>query len=135
MKRLAIINIIIWSIVIAEIAFCADLSFTQNLSTMAVVNGKPQFIKCPDWDWQAIYDECAADGIELNHFMIAFNCVPKCGKYDGDRPDIGAYEYVPNITAEKPWGDYNGVPLDQEIFFEKLEKIKKLEDFWFIDAG
>jgi hypothetical protein len=79
------------------------LVLLMTLSTLATVDGKPTWIECPKWDWSLVPPECRRP---------AFNCVPVCGKWPGDTPDIGAYEYVPGSTSEKPWGIWNGVPLD-----------------------
>jgi hypothetical protein len=90
--------------VIAGPVYGQDYSHLENLHTSGLVDGKQKWIKCPDWDWSLILAECKSK------YMIAFNCLPKCGKFPGDKPDIGAWEYFPGITAEKPWGDWNGVP-------------------------
>ena len=76
-----------------------DLS---NLSTIVSIDGEIQFIKCPQWDWTLVPEHCRRP---------AFNCLPICGKYPGDKPDIGAMEWFLGITPEKPWGDWTGVPL------------------------
>jgi len=90
-----------------------DLS---SLSTMVTKNGVSEWVKCPEWDWSIVEAQCLKDGTgTINRYMIAWNCLPKCGKYEGDRPDIGAWEYFPGITAEKPWGDWNGIPLHSEL--------------------
>ncbi len=62
----------------------------------------PDAIKCPsDWNWLLVPVECRRPAV---------NCVPVCGKWPGDKPDIGAWEYVPGITDEVPWGIWDGVP-------------------------
>jgi len=73
----------------------------SKLSTLATIDGKPTWIDCPEWDWSLVPVECR---------VPAFNCVPICGKWPGDKVDIGAYEYVPNITSEQPWGAWKGIP-------------------------
>lgn len=74
----------------------------NNLSTMGrKADGTQGWIKCPVWDWNLVPPECR---------VPAFNCVPRCGKWPGDKWDIGAYEYVPGMTGEKPWGNWKGVP-------------------------
>lgn len=71
-------------------------------------NGKPKVLKCPEWDWSLIPEECR------NKYMISINCLPRCGKDLDDKPDIGAWEYWPGITCEKPWGDWDGIPTHQK---------------------
>ena len=66
---------------------------------------------CPQWDESLLPPECRG--------TTSINCLPRCGKYPGDRPDIGAYEWFPGITKDKPWGDWNGVPLN----YNPLNKI------------
>lgn len=79
----------------------ADFDFS-NLSVLGnTKDGSIGWIKCPTWNWDLVPPECRRP---------AFNCVPICGKWPGDKVDIGAYEYVPGITAEQPWGVWNGVP-------------------------
>ena len=136
MKILVAINAFIWSLVFYNICQAQDLSFTENLKVMATIDGKITWIDCPDWDWQAIYNECAEDGIELNQYMLSWNCIPRCGKYKDDRPDIGAWEYVSGITNEKPWGDYNGVRMDDPQTLDKINEFKtRPENFKTIDKG
>ena len=76
----------------------------DNLQTFATVNGKLEIIKCPSWDWSLIPKECR------NIFMVDSNCLPKCGKYEGDEPDIGK-EWFEGQTHEQPWGDWDGIPV------------------------
>ena len=73
----------------ASTVYSQDFSHLETLSTMANRDGKQVFIKCPDWDWSLIPNECKSK------FMISFNCLPRCGKYPDDKPDIGAFEYFP----------------------------------------
>ena len=91
-----------------------DYSYLSTMVTKTI-NGKQviQWVKCPAWDWSIVEAACLADGMELNQYIIAFNCLPKCGKWKGDRPDIGAFEWIEGITNEKPWGIWTGVPIDQ----------------------
>jgi hypothetical protein len=42
---------------------------------------------------------------------LSYNGIPICGKYPGDMPDIGAWEWFPGVTAENPKGDWDGTPL------------------------
>ena len=42
---------------------------------------------------------------------LSYNGLPRCGKYPGDAPDIGAWEWFPGVTAENPKGFWTGVPL------------------------
>lgn len=70
-------------------------------STMARIDGKPTWIKCPSWNWELVPPECRWPG---------FNCVPSCGKWPGDKMDIGAMQFIPGQTSDKPWGDWKGVP-------------------------
>jgi len=76
-----------------------DLS---NLKTFVTVNGVITLIDCPQWNWSLIAEECRRP---------AMNCIPVCDKYPNDKPDIGAMEWFPGQTNEKPWGDWNGIPL------------------------
>jgi hypothetical protein len=85
--------------------FAQDFSHLENLHTSALVDGKQEWIECPDWDWSLISPECKS------RYMIGFNCLPQCGKYAGDQPDIGAMPWFPGQTSERPWGDWTGVPL------------------------
>ena len=66
--------------------------------------------KCPEFDHSLLPEKCRNTS--------SFNCLPRCGKYPGDRPDIGAYEWFPGITKEKPWGDWDGVPLEYSPLFK-----------------
>ena len=107
-------SIIICGIVYPLNSKSIEVSFgstVNNLYTSALVNGKQKLIPCPNWDWTIVETQCLKDGYILNKYMISFNCLPRCGKYPGDKPDIGGYEYISNITSEKPWGDWNGIPL------------------------
>lgn len=83
----------------ASIAYGQDYS---HLSTFVFKDGEIKRMPCPQWDWNLVPPECR---------QAAMNCLPRCGKYPGDRTDIGAMEWFPGITDEKPWGDWNGVPL------------------------
>ena len=103
---------------------CFAVDFYSRGSTMINLNGEIKFIPCPVWDWDGIIADCAKDGMYPNDYMISFNCVPRCGKWSGDRPDIGAFEYVPGQTSEKPWGDYKGWPMDY-VTKQHLNSIKK----------
>jgi hypothetical protein len=106
----------------------------SNLSTMATINGEIKWIKCPEWDWSIVEAQCLKDGTgTINRYMIAWNCLPKCGKYEGDRPDIGAWEYFPGITEEKPWGDWNGIPLHSALStYSKPVILPKVNKFGII---
>ena len=42
----------------------------------------------------------------------SFNGLPRTGKYPGDKPDIGAWEWFPGVTCENPTGEWSGTPLD-----------------------
>lgn len=112
-------------LIVTALFIAVATAFAANIysrgSTMTNKDGAIAFVPCPAWDWDAIAAECAKDGMVPNDYMIAFNCVPKCGKWAGDLPDIGAFEYVPGQTAEKPWGDYNGVPMDAVVVKEFLK--------------
>jgi len=115
-----------------RIVYAKSMDYS-HLSTMVTktVDGVRQikWVKCPEWDWSLAEAACLADGMELNEYMIAFNCIPRCGKWKGDKPDIGAWEWIEGITAEQPWGIWTGVPLDQIDPLMKpsptLEEIKK----------
>ena len=72
--------------------------------------------ECPEWDESLLPEECRG--------TKSFNCLPRCGKYPGDRPDIGAYEWFPNITEEKPWGDWDGVPLTYTPHMDKVNNLR-----------
>jgi hypothetical protein len=76
---------------------CAD----SKPSTLIRQGDENVWVECPEWDWSLVPPECRRP---------AFNCVPTCGKWPGDKTDIGAYEYVPGITSQKPWGIWEGVP-------------------------
>ena len=102
-ERLLFFVIIISSIYNFQ-SWAADYSHLKNLHAPGRIDGKPAWIKCPDWDWDLIPAECK------NLYMISVNCLSRCGKFPGDKPDIGAWEYYPGITPEKPWGDWNGIP-------------------------
>lgn len=106
-----------------------------GLFTLVRINDKPTWIKCPTWDWSLVEKTCADAGMTLNRYMISFNCLPKCGKYEGDRPDIGAYEYFPGITSDKPWGDWNGIPLSMEDGDSKPITIPDIPTGLGIDEG
>lgn len=41
----------------------------------------------------------------------SFNRLPRTGKYPGDKPDIGSWEWFPGVTCENPQGNWTGVPL------------------------
>ena len=100
-----IIIILLFYFLMTHVCFADDFSHLKNLHAPGCdENGKPKWIKCPDWDWNLIPSECKTP------HMIAINCLPKCGKYLGDKPDIGAWEDYPGITCQKPWGDWNGIP-------------------------
>jgi hypothetical protein len=107
-KTLEVVIFILFFLAIPSVSYGEDYSHLENSHAPGRVDGKPGWIKCPNWDWSLIPDECKSK------FMISINCLPKCGKYPGDRPDIGAWEYFPGITAEKPWGDWNGIPLNHK---------------------
>jgi hypothetical protein len=79
-------------------------------------DGTLGWIKCPVWDWELVPPECR---------VPAFNCVPICGKWPGDNVDIGAYEYVPGITSERPWGVWEGVPFNY-VPGERVQKPENL---------
>lgn len=70
-------------------------------ATMVRKGDENVWVKCPAWDWERVPPECRMPG---------WNCVPVCGKWPGDKVDIGAWQYVPGITSEKPWGDWEGIP-------------------------
>lgn len=108
-----------------------DLS---SLSTMVTTNGVTKWIKCPEWDWSIVEAQCLKDGTgTINRYMISWNCLPRCGKYEGDRPDIGAWEYFPGITEEKPWGDWNGIPLHSALStYSKPVILPKVNKFGII---
>ena len=97
-------------------SFCnaQEFDFT-NLHTSASVDGKQAWIKCPNWDWNLIPPECRRPG---------FNCIPVCGKFQGDKTDIGAYQYFPGITSEKPWGEWDGIPLPYSILVDPVQNFK-----------
>jgi len=78
--------------------------YVDNLRTFTVINGEIKLIPCPTWDWSLVPEECR---------RAAMNCIPICGKYPGDKPDIGAMEWFPGQTGEKPWGDWTGVPVPE----------------------
>lgn len=96
-----LLSAVLLLLTVSACAHAADPIYLE-LSTLATVDGKPTWIPCPKWDWSKVPAECRRP---------AFNCVPTCGKWPGDRIDIGAYEYVPGITPEKPWGIWAGEPL------------------------
>jgi hypothetical protein len=104
-------QLIIISIVLLGFNVCQAVDFKSVGATLINKEWKP----CPVWDWDGIAGDCARDDITFNRYMIAFNCVPRCGKWSGDRPDIGAFEYVPGQTSERPWGDYDGWPMDEGL--------------------
>jgi len=52
------------------------------------------------------------DDIEGISDMLSFNGLPRTGKYPGDTPDIGAWEWFPGVDCEHPLGTWTGVPLD-----------------------
>lgn len=91
-----------------------EFDFT-NLHTSALVDGKQEWIKCPQWDWTLLPSECRRPG---------FNCIPVCGKYQGDKVDIGAYQYFTGITSEQPWGDWDGIPLSYSILVDPVQNFK-----------
>lgn len=74
----------------------------EHLSTFAHINGEIKIIPCPVWDWSLVPEECR---------VPAMNCIPICGKYPGDKPDLGAMEWFTGQTNEKPWGNWTGIPL------------------------
>lgn len=49
------------------------------------------------------------EGIET---MGSYNGLPRTGKYPGDMPDIGAWEWFPGVDCEHPLGDWTGIPLE-----------------------
>ena len=97
-KRTIVILAIVWILLILKFANGAGIP------------------RCPEWDHSLLPEKCRN--------TRSFNCLPTCGKYPGDRPDIGAYEWFPGITAEKPWGDWNGIPLDYTPTFQKPKGMK-----------
>lgn len=108
-------------IVLSLVTICnvqaQEFDFT-NLHTSASVDGKQAWIKCPNWDWDLVPIECRMPG---------FNCIPVCGKYQGDKVDIGAYQYFTGITSEKPWGDWDGIPLPYSILIDPVQNLKRKE--------
>jgi len=94
--------IIILTILCISIVHAQEPLYVDNLSTITTINGETQITPCPTWDWSLVPEECR---------VPAFNCLPRCGKYPGDKPDIGAMEWFTGITNEKPWGDWTGIPL------------------------
>lgn len=42
---------------------------------------------------------------------LSYNGLPRNGKYPGDLPDIGAWEWFPGVTCDNSSGDWNGIPL------------------------
>lgn len=56
---------------------------------------------------------CIDAGIEVSDpVMNSYNGLPRTGKYPGDKPDIGAWEWFPGVDCEHPLGDWIGIPLD-----------------------
>jgi hypothetical protein len=43
---------------------------------------------------------------------LSLNGLPVVGKYPGDKPDIGAWEWFPGVDCSNPKGDWDGVPLN-----------------------
>jgi hypothetical protein len=56
--------------------------------------------------------DAGTDEIEGIETMSSYNGLPRTGKYPGDMPDIGAWEWFPGVDCEHPLGDWSGVPLD-----------------------
>jgi len=42
---------------------------------------------------------------------LSYNGLPRTGKYPGDQPDIGAWEWFPEVDCENPLGNWTGTPL------------------------
>jgi hypothetical protein len=106
-KRIAIL--VISSIVFSSGAYALDLHSKGSTMVTEIIDGAhvTRWVRCPVWDWDLIPFECK------NRFMLSWNCLPRCGKWEGDEPDIGAWEWIEGITAETPWGVWTGVPFDQ----------------------
>jgi hypothetical protein len=102
LKKLALNLKISAILLLLAVSACAHAGEPKSISsTLATVDGKSTWIKCPAWDWDLVPAECRFPG---------FNCVPTCGKWPGDKMDIGAMQYIPGQTSQKPWGDWAGVP-------------------------
>jgi len=57
---------------------------------------------------------------DISDLTTSYNGIPRVGKYPGDEPDIGAWEWFPGVTCENPTGEWTGVPLDynpREVIF------------------
>jgi len=103
-KRIAIL--VISSIVFSSSVFALDLQSKGSTLVTRMEDGVKvtKWVRCPVWDWDLIPNKCHGR---------SWNCLPKCGKWEGDEPDIGAWEWIEGITAAQPWGVWTGVPYDQ----------------------
>lgn len=105
MTKTKIKTLTIAILLISAVSLSAAEPIYFQHSTPSHVDGKLTWIDCPKWDWSLLPPECRSYGI---------NCVPVCGKWPGDKMDIGAFQYIPGHTNEKPWGIWNGVPFARE---------------------
>ena len=107
-KRIAIL--VISSIVFSSSVYALDLQSKGSTMVTRMESGKmvTKWVRCPVWDWDLVPPKCSG------RMSIAWNCIPKCGKWEGDEPDIGAWEWIEGITAAQPWGVWTGVPFGQE---------------------
>lgn len=120
-RKLMKIIVIFISILLASCTQAADTFDYREYSTLIRVDGKNIRTKCPKWDWLQVPAECRMPG---------FNCVPVCGKWPGDKVDIGAMQYIPGQTPERPWGIWKGIPFKYvpgEINIRKINTVKILE--------
>ncbi len=89
-------------LLLLAVSACAHADEPKSISSTMIRQGDENvWVNCPAWDWSLVPVECRFPG---------FNCVPSCGKWPGDKWDIGAMQYIPGQTSQKPWGDWKGIP-------------------------
>lgn len=120
----ALLLFLVFYFLLKAVGLASDFSHLKNLHAPGCdENGKPKWLKCPNWDWSLIPDECKTPN------MISVNCLPRCGKYIDDKPDIGAWEHYKGITCQKPWGDWDGIPDDENPIKPETGKIEPPMNF------
>jgi hypothetical protein len=105
-----IVLLLFASMVFTSSVYALDLHSKGSTMVTRMESGNmvTKWVRCPVWDWDLIPYECKG------RFMLSWNCLPRCGKWEGDKPDIGAWEWIDGITAAQPWGIWEGIPFGQE---------------------